>query len=228
MDGSFLLQLLLAVGSLLVPDGEEEGRSSSREPRFVAVPPGAPVTVGLIFGVPISFLVPVVRKRLNDFSQIGKEGDVPLPPEGGEETESGREGKAQSLNENEALYDFDDPVHVKELNKLDSYFGFMELESDVCRRRILCEFSADFDEFFPVSDIFLRMLRPKDTIGEDLNNRFWRYLQASKTGFNGGFTKCRSSFKNCPFGARDILELRVLKVIQLLSRWLNLDFVDRE
>ncbi|CAG0925955.1 unnamed protein product, partial [Notodromas monacha] len=229
-------------------DGTTE--RSHRQGRIVVVPPMFTQNLcvfGLIFGVPLSFLIPVVRiqtspddeedseededsRRRQDVDVDDDERDIvpPIKQQIFQEDESNDPGVAPFALANisaprsfgdssaELVEEYDlDLMHEDNLVTLNNYFDYMEVKTEVCKRRMICELAASPDSFYPVSDIMLRKIRPKATLETSENARkrsiFNKFLEASKIGFNGDSSLCQSRFSRCKNGLGEIIDANMLR-----------------
>jgi hypothetical protein len=71
------------------------------------------------------------------------------------------------------------------------------------------------------------IFRPKAPVAPSRRSRFYRFLEAAKVGFNGDVKLCNSKDMQCNFSGTEILDGKMLRVLQLLGRYLNIEFVDR-
>jgi hypothetical protein len=155
MDLTWVPKLVLAIISLIKEHREEMSNieGSNREARIVSIPPGAPVTTGIIFGVPVYFLVPFIRQRLANFGKKREKAGIELPEDDVNpvvidsttlpptdvtedfytntipNTESSADQQTESPREERSFRDVagNDFLFEIQLNRLDGYLNYMEV-----------------------------------------------------------------------------------------------------
>jgi len=170
--------------------------------------PGGEVIVGLIFELPLSFVLPVTSAFKNIFS--------------------GRSfGDERHMGDDNDLYNsYNDPVYENQLEKLDTYFNYMHIEKESCKQKFLCEVSSKPEAFSPVSDIFLKHLKPSSSMTEDERSRFYRYFKSATVGFNKHMEQCSRDYHNCSFHADDVISTPLLYLWQFLIKTFNIKFTE--
>ncbi|XP_066939323.1 uncharacterized protein [Macrobrachium rosenbergii] len=174
---------------------------ASRQRRFGYLNTGPPISLGLLYFVPISLAVPSISHMF------------------------GRSLSLQELIDEddemaEALYW--DPAYEVTLRKLSVYFAHLELFSMGCQERLICELAAEPETFSPIPEIFLKELRPlHGPVTRSPDSLMWRYMVAMREGFTAPIEACGRSYPKCPLPAKKILNMPVLKVWQFLASKFN-------
>ncbi|XP_063237709.1 uncharacterized protein LOC134539536 [Bacillus rossius redtenbacheri] len=112
----------------------------------------------------------------------------------------------------------EDFQHRLQLDKLDSYFDYLQVDSEECRQKLMCQLSAERQQLFPVADIFLRQLVPDGAGG---GCRYGLYLGAAELGAAGGGS-CGEAHPSCPLRPGDLLDLDAVHAWRLLASVLPL------
>ncbi|XP_064103306.1 uncharacterized protein LOC135213258 [Macrobrachium nipponense] len=176
--------------------------NASRQGRMVYMNPSQPISVGLLYFIPISLAIPSFSLK------------------------SGRSLRLQELVYEddeiaEALYW--DTAYKVPLKKLSAYFAHLELFSMGCQERLLCELAAEPETFTPIAEIFLKEIRPlHGPVKRSPNSLMWRYMLAMRKGFTAPIEACGTSYPKCPLPAKKILNMPVLKVWQFLASKFNM------
>jgi len=183
--------------------------------------PEGTVTIGVIFGLPVSFMLP-------SFGSGGLSlGGLSLGTEAAGSLFGGRSlGNSVEVTEEEGGEWQDpeeDPVHYTQLTNLDNYFSAIQLHSEICREKILCELSAYPEDYFPASEVFLKELKSPLETKPDESSRFYRYIRASKIGYNSNDGECAQTHKACRVEASKVFNMVALKMWQWLFTKLNID-----
>ncbi|XP_064099490.1 uncharacterized protein LOC135210559 [Macrobrachium nipponense] len=225
----FISLMLLLNGIVASPENDSRTNDYIREEegRYIYINPDASFTLGALLNMPLALALPSLKFR----TYVGY-----LPTDSVDSTSSYVRPFSRSLHLGDAeqeeerrsdLFLYDDPYYSTQTAKLRAYFSYMQIEEEECREKILCQLASDPDTYYPMSDIFLRQLFPHHgPVKEDPNNRFWRYLSASKLGFLSDLRDCRKLYRKCPLELKEIVNIVVLRVWQAVSKVISIKFVD--
>lgn len=100
-------------------------------------------------------------------------------------------------------------------NHQDELWRLLRIPSDACRRKVLCEMAKDPHRFEPISGVFYLSLRNNESDSSAL----WE--SSSDVSFD-----CASHFPECPQQTNAMLDFRMLRILQKLSRKLAIKIVD--
>ncbi|XP_068227447.1 uncharacterized protein [Palaemon carinicauda] len=230
----FISLIMLLNMTLANPDEEltsndypEYGENGEEEGRYIYINSDASFTLGALLNMPLALALPSLKFRrylpyiptdsMDSTSSYVRSFKEALHPEEAEQAEEGRSN----------LYLYDDPHYSSQTNKLRAYFAYMQIEEEECRMKILCQLASDPENYYPMSDIFLRQLLPHHgPVKEDPNNRFWRYQSASKMGILSTPGDCRKLFRNCALELKEVVNINVLRLWQAISKVINIKFCD--
>ncbi|XP_066939319.1 uncharacterized protein [Macrobrachium rosenbergii] len=179
--------------------------NASREKRYLYTNVHAPVTLGFILNLPISFAIPSFAHKLS-----------------------------RSLSVQNIIYEDEetpelmywDAAYLPQLQKLTSYFAYLELFSMGCQERLICELAAEPETFSPMAEAFLKELRPLyGPVKRSSDGLMWRYMLAMKDGFTAPIEACGRSYPKCPLTAKRIFNMPLLKVWQFLASKFSIQLV---
>ncbi|KAF2347677.1 hypothetical protein FHG87_021565 [Trinorchestia longiramus] len=125
-------------------------------------------------------------------------------PEAVLEDSSPEPGKNRNskTNENIPVYSLD-PFYGPRLSRIDAIFFQMKLDEDQegCREQVVCNMYKNPDVYTPLSDFLSRQLTvtleelQKPQVADERILRFFRYLQAARSGQDGG--DCIVKYSQC-------------------------------
>ncbi|KAA0185820.1 hypothetical protein HAZT_HAZT010401 [Hyalella azteca] len=125
-----------------------------------------------------------------------------------EEVEAGQASAPQRTHRNSKtdanipIYSLD-PFYGPRLSRIDAIFFQMKLDEDQegCREQVVCNMYKNPDVYTPLSDFLSRQLTvtleelQKPQVADERILRFFRYLQAARTGQDGG--DCQIKYSQC-------------------------------
>ncbi|KAK3892869.1 hypothetical protein Pcinc_003297 [Petrolisthes cinctipes] len=205
----------MAMGCVLSTSLGEDARGE--EGRFIYINTETPMTLAALLNVPISLALPLLSQRVVKYPYWARH----LSPA----TSNTLDNDNDQMNDPPSAGLHDDPHYAAQLDKITSYFTHLQVDREGCRVKLLCDLASDPTTYFPASDIFLKQLRPQNgPVDEEPHNRFWMYLEASRTGISGD--DCGRRYPDCVLSLNHILNMPALKVWQLLARVLQINFTD--
>ncbi|KAF2359794.1 hypothetical protein FHG87_009454 [Trinorchestia longiramus] len=182
-------------------------QSHHRSKRYFFINPDAPITLGFLLNMPISLALPtLVDTTPRAFGHY--EATERLP----------------GYEYPEDLYV--EPAYEQEVGRLQVYFSYLKIPTVACQERVVCEVAAQPDVFSPLSTLVLKELRQTHgPVKPSSNSLLWRYMAASATGYAYNQDSCVQYYDQCELGARQLINMPVLKVWQYISSKLNLKLV---
>jgi len=179
----------------------------SSEARLLQVTSGGNIRGDLLIGVPVSFLFPTIG-----FNTIYRK--------------SGKQERRMEDRDPE-----EDWRRNPLLSRLDFFFRSLELDDPSCQQKLICELVQRPDKFSPISDLLMSIFRKssKNTLDKNVDNSLrWDQLHySSYIGQNSNDEKvCSKKFNQCSFNSAQLLNLPILNLWQLASKYLNLRIDD--
>ncbi|XP_069957505.1 uncharacterized protein [Cherax quadricarinatus] len=119
-----------------------------------------------------------------------------------------------------------DPSYEHSLSRLSLYFDQLQVSAMSCQERLICELTADPDRFSPISQIFMKELRPDyGPVKMTDDSLIWRYMSAAHHGFISPTANCSTYYPTCPLPTDHIIDMDVVKVWKYLSSKMNINLV---
>jgi len=196
-------------------EGDVQNHPHSRQKRFIYFNTQSPVDIGLLITLPLSFALPTFNLKTSRRFSRSINGDV-------------NDIMANLTTEDILPIDsYDEPAYSVELGKMLTYFTILEVDEDICQRRMICDIFTDAEKFRPISDIFGRKLSvDRGTVPEKMSSRYYRFLRAMQEGISGGETGCKKQYGKCPYSAEERLNMPALHFWTYLTNILRMEFRD--
>ncbi|CAL8095081.1 unnamed protein product [Orchesella dallaii] len=201
----------------------------SREKRFIYLNVDSNMAMALLVSIPLTFVLPSMTNLFNSWRR----------------KRSIEDSSTNSLNIQ------DNPVVKPDMDKVFSYFQLLDIPEVPCQLRAICEFSADTEKFYPLSDVLLRRIRNPnlpalvylEDHGNDAspsNSTSWfnqnseqqtslyeLYNRAADDGQTDGYDKCEQQFSStCQYPIEKLLNMPVIRFWNALQSILKLSFKD--
>ncbi|XP_021929875.1 uncharacterized protein LOC110834736 isoform X2 [Zootermopsis nevadensis] len=171
--------------------------TEGREGRVIFMNTDQSVDIALQVIVPFGVALPMVKKE-------------------------GREGRRERTEDK--IPDHEHPVYGIRLARLDFYFNQLEIDSEICRRKFLCELAENPEDFSPLSDIFFKQLEL--WFPEDEGGRYSQYVIAAQHGVMSAENdtqtgSCEHHFSSCRSEARKIFDMDAINFWKFLGSAFN-------
>ncbi|ODN03507.1 hypothetical protein Ocin01_03151 [Orchesella cincta] len=188
----------------------------SRHKRYVYWNTEANVDVGFLIVIPITVVLPSMTNLFNKWRRRRSVSDY------------------DSANFTSEI----NPMAQAELNRVQSYFELIDIPETACQLRAVCEFSADPNKYFPLSDIIISKVRsPSISLGDSQygNETFSSttpsllniYTNAAENGASYGEKECENIYsKTCKYSMDKLLNMPIMKFWNKIQSKLRLKFDD--
>nr|CAD7445942.1 unnamed protein product [Timema bartmani] len=102
---------------------------------------------------------------------------------------------------------------------------WFKVETEECREKLVCELSAEPDEFYPIADIFLKQLKIAVSY-DDVACRYCRYKTASLfgSGHNTSSGGCNDNYQHCKLEATKLFNMDAINFWKFLASIFNFKF----
>lgn len=120
-----------------------------------------------------------------------------------------------------------DPFYGPRLSRADAIFAQMHLSSEGCREQVVCNMYKNPDVYTPLSDFLSRQLTvtldelQKPQVADERILRFFRYLQAARTGQDGG--DCLTKYPTCAQDTTKLSHKPIIDAFYKVSDLMNHD-----
>ncbi|CAL8114240.1 unnamed protein product [Orchesella dallaii] len=195
--------------------GVAKNTGKSRQKRYVYLNTETNVDLGFLIVIPITVVLPAMTNLFNKWRRRRSVSDY-------------------SANFSSEI----NPMAQAELNRVQSYFELIDIPETACQLRAVCEFSADPNKYFPLSDIIISKVRhPSFSLGESLYRNDTSssptpsllsiYTEAAENGAIYGEQKCDSTyFRTCKYSMDKLLNMPIMKFWNKIQSKLRLRFED--
>jgi len=207
-----LLTLLFAfpchdpVVTMASPSQSSSSHQQSSLPRLLQVTAGGNIRGDLLIGVPVSFLLPTI----------------------GFNTAYKKIRKRRTRMDNEIEHDNGkDPL----MSRLDFLFEVLDIDNVDCQQRVICEAVNNQEKFSPLSDLLISIFRKSRSkmmeSNPDSSLRWDHYFYSSYIGQNSKEENiCFKKFPNCAFNTSQLVNIPVIHLWQLASKYLSIRIED--
>ncbi|ODM99909.1 hypothetical protein Ocin01_06777 [Orchesella cincta] len=210
----------------------DQGSSSShlsREKRFIYLNVDANMAMAMLVSIPLTFILPSMTNLFNSWRRKRSIEDSSL--------------QTMNIQENSVV--------KPDMDKVFSYFQLLDIPEVPCQLRAMCEFSADPEKFYPLSDVLLRKIRNphlpalvylegQENDVSSSNSSSWfnpnskqrtslyeLYNRAADEGQVNGYDKCEEQFTpTCQYPMEKLLNMPVIRFWNALQSVLKLSFKD--
>jgi len=178
----------------------------SSQPRLLQVTAGGNIRGDLLIGIPVSFLLPTI----------------------GFNTAYKKIRKRRTRMDNEIEEDNGkDPL----LSRLDFLFDVLDIDDVDCQQKVICEVVRNQEKLSPLSDLLISIFRKsRNNMIErnpDGSLRWDQYFYSSYIGQNSKDENiCLKKFPNCAFNTSQLVNIPVIHLWQLASKYLSIRIDD--
>ncbi|XP_068084640.1 uncharacterized protein [Anabrus simplex] len=132
----------------------------------------------------------------------------------------GRQSRRGTSDERKELFkgESGNQTHTPALNRLEEIFSFLEVCSEECRLKLLCEVTAEPEKYFPVGEIFKSQLAVVSGEGQ-----YFQYLLAASQGLRNS-SACDTLYGSCPKTAHSYFDMDALNVWKFLAAVFRIRF----
>jgi len=118
-----------------------------------------------------------------------------------------------------------DPFYGPRLSRADAIFAQMDIEEEGCREQVVCNMYKNPEVYTPLSDFLSRQLTvtleelQKPQVADERILRFFRYLQAARTGQDGA--DCLAKYSSCHKDTTKLSHKPILDAFYKVSDLMN-------
>jgi len=188
------------------PSQSSSSHHQSSLPRLLQVTAGGNIRGDLLIGVPVSFLLPTIG-----FNTAYKKIRKRRPRMDNEIEDDGEK----------------DPL----LARLDFLFDVLDIDDLDCQQKVICEVVSNQEKFSPLSDLLISLFRKTRNkmmaSSPDSSFRWDHYFYSSYIGQNSKDKNvCLKNFQNCAFNTSQLVNIPVIHLWQLASKYLSIRIDD--